>query len=588
VPDANVLNPFPTVIWSAGDYWNTAPDANDLDQLYQYSGNLWMEGNDVGFDQADNNAFQDFMQADFNGDILGSETIPITFHANVFPNLAQADFNTFNASFPDAFTPLSGGFSMADWNNGKSAMVGHIGTVSRKIIQGFSLDSLSSPVDQNKVVAYAMKWLSLASNLPPSTPTSLSCSGSTCQGSYADSISLTCAGSIDPEGDPLEYHLEANLSSVGSDWWDSNWNYRTPVTLTMSGSQTSFRTSIDIDSSIVSDPLFWNNVNSDFGDIRFVHNGVLLEYYRMVYGSDFASFWIEFDAAAGENVIDLYWGNSTATYDGRTNPTDFFLTGPQHLVDDFDDNLLTNWIIRSGSWMETNGILLRTGGSFSEDQITKDWLQQGSSFYIRAQARPTSTCPNTEIALTRDIDHSGPTYLDEFFGMNVDNACPSYLYARLDLDHSPSTQNTLNSNPQVNEDNKTEVLISRTGWMGAFIADANASPFVKATDWEDANHWYPYLSVGNHGGGPSEADEIYTGNAPNHAYDIYITFDAVQGVSIPSWQEIGTHSPSASLLWNTIPLGPQSNVSLRCRAIDTAGSGQYSAYYQTDQNISLN
>jgi hypothetical protein len=589
VPDANTLNAYPVVIWSAGDYWNTVLDANDLSALSSYTGSVWMEGNDVGFDHADDNAFISLTHSDFNGDILSvSETMPLVFNTLVFPSLSVSDFNFYNASFPDAFVPVNGGFSAGDWNNGKSALVGFIGESHRTLTQGFSLDSFSTPADQNKLVADGMKWLLLASNQSPTTPSSLQCNGSSCAGHYSNSISLACSGSVDPEGDSLSYSLEASLSSSSGEWWDGSWSHRIPITITMSGPQPSFRTSIDLDSSTLSDSVFWNTVKNDFGDVRFVKGGVLLDYYRPVHGSGFASYWVEFNATAGNNVIEMYFGNPAAVYDGRTNPTDFFLTGPQHLVDNFDDGDLSGWTTQAGSWQASGGYLQRTAGGLSTDQITRDWLQQGSSFYIRAQARPTSTCPNTEIALTRDLDHTGPTYLDEFFGMNADNACPNpFLNALTDLDHSPGAQKTL-SIGMVGEDNKTEVLISRTGYMMAFISDVNAAPYFKVVGWTDANHWYPYLSVGNHGGAPSEADEIYTGNAPNHAYDLNIFFGSSTGNTSSSWEEIGGHIPSASFTWDISRLGTQPLVSLRCRAIDASGSGKYSEYFTADQNISIN
>jgi hypothetical protein len=588
VPDANTLDDFPLIVWSSGDYWNTVLDANDMNALSSYAGSLWVEGNDVGFDHDGDASFVSLLHADYNQDILSAgDTIPLSFDASVFPN-QSGDFNTWNASFPDAFVPIDGGFSAADWNNGKSAIVGFIGENHRSLVQGFSLDSFSYAEDQNRLVSAGAAWLLLASNQSPSPPTTLTCNGSPCAGHYSNSIALACGGSMDPEGDLLSYSLEASLASAGSGWWDSSWVYRIPVTIGMTGSQPSFRTSIDIDPTIIQDTVFWNNVGSNFDDVRFVHNGVVLDYYRATHGTGYASFWVEFNAVEGNNVIDLYFGNPSAVYAGRSNPTDFFLTGPQHLVDDFDDQSLYGWTIRSGSWEEANGILRRTGGQLSEDQITKDWLQRGSSFYIRAKARPTSTCANTEIALTRDTDHSPPTYLDEFFGMNADNACPQYLYAYADLDHSSVAQTTGNTSLYVYEGTKNEVLISRTGWMGAFISDANASPFKKVAGWTDANHWYPYLSVGNSGGGPSEADEIYTGNAPNHAYDTGISFGPSTVSTVSSWQSIGNHDANASFTWNIAGLGTQTNVGLRCRSTDTLGSGEYSPYHYADQNIFIN
>lgn len=594
VPDLNVLAQYPLVVWSTGDYWSLVIDANDESVIRKYSGSLLFEGNDIAFDHRDDNLSYDILRVDMNHDVFSlSNAEQITLNSAIFPTLPLLDINFYYSSFADAVLPINNSFSAGEWSDATSALTLYSAPGTRTSFMGFSFDSINSSSDQNAFLVRLTEWLLLASNQPPSVPTNLLCNNATCSGNYSNSISLTCQGSVDPENDALTYHIETALPASSSNWFDPAWSHRIPIDINMSGAQANFRTSVDIDTSLITNPAFWSNIKSDFGDVRFVYNGALLKYYRPVFGDNtFASFWIEFDAVQGVNTIDMYFGNPSATYVGKNNPTEFFLTGPWHLVDDFDDGVLTNWTVRSGTWQEAGGILQRTGGASSEDQITKDWLQRGSSFYIRAQGRPTSSCVNTEIALTRDTSHAGPTYLDEYFGLSVDNACPAgYLYSRIDLDHSTGTLGSVGSNPLVMEDNKTEVLISRSGWTAAFIADAAATPFVKVPGWESMDHTFPYLSMANHGGPTSEADEIYTSNAPNHAYDVGLTFGNIQtpssGGSI-SWQEIGTHAENASYIWNVSALGTHSNVGLRCRAIDYAGSGQYSPYYTVDQNISIN
>lgn len=593
-PSSSTLNQFPLVIWSTGDYWSQVIDANDEVSIRNYAGSILFEGNDIAFDHADDAFSFDVLRVDMNHDVFSLSGVErVTLNSSIFPSLSFVDVNFYHSSFADAVTPINGSFSSGEWPDGNSAVTLFSAPAQRTAFMGFALDSISTLADQNSYTTQLVSWLLQAANLSASAPTSITCNGATCTGNYSNTISLACAGSIDPEGDTLTYSLESALSSGSSNWWNAAYSHRVPITIAMSGDQNNFRTSIDLDSTTFPNPAFWSTVQSNFGDVRFVHNGVELKYYRPVYGNGtFASFWVEFDAVSGNNTIDMYFGNPSVAYVGKNNPTEFFLTNGMHLVDDFDDGVLTNWNVRSGTWQESGGILQRTGGASSEDQITKDWLQRGSSFYIRAQGRPTNACVNTEIALTRDTYHAGPTYLDEFFGLSVDNACPNgYLYAQVDTDHSPLTQNTGNSNPQVLEDNKTEVLISRTGWMGAFISDSNASAFKKVMGWESMDHTFPYLSVANHGGQPVEADEIYTSNAPNHAYDLNLSFGNIQTPSSggsSAWQEIGTHAAGNAFAWDINTLATQSNVGLRCRAIDLGGSAQYSPYYTHDQNISLN
>ena len=53
------------------------------------------------------------------------------------------------------------------------------------------------------------------------------------------------------------------------------------------------------------------------------------------------------------------------------------------------------------------------------------------------------------------------------------------------------------------------------------------------------------------------------------------------------WRDIGNHSSSASLLWDIHNISQQSNVSLRCRAIDLLGSNTYSSYYAPSMNLTI-
>gem|GEM_PF-4163599 len=53
------------------------------------------------------------------------------------------------------------------------------------------------------------------------------------------------------------------------------------------------------------------------------------------------------------------------------------------------------------------------------------------------------------------------------------------------------------------------------------------------------------------------------------------------------WETIGNHSEASAFLWNLSGITPQSNVDLRCRAIDLAGSNNYSTYYDPPINLTI-
>ncbi len=54
-----------------------------------------------------------------------------------------------------------------------------------------------------------------------------------------------------------------------------------------------------------------------------------------------------------------------------------------------------------------------------------------------------------------------------------------------------------------------------------------------------------------------------------------------------SWSSIGSHSDSSIFDWNVSELGEQSNIDLKCRAIDLEGSNTYSDYYAPNVSLSV-
>lgn len=54
-----------------------------------------------------------------------------------------------------------------------------------------------------------------------------------------------------------------------------------------------------------------------------------------------------------------------------------------------------------------------------------------------------------------------------------------------------------------------------------------------------------------------------------------------------TWNSIGNHTQSSQLVWNISSISGQSNISLRCRAIDLFGSNTYSAYYNPSMSLKI-
>ncbi|QQR92508.1 MAG: DUF2341 domain-containing protein [Candidatus Iainarchaeum archaeon] len=276
VPSANLLNQFPMVIWSVGDYWSNAIDGNDVAAIQQYNGNVWFEGNDIGFDQHDSNFLSDYFGVDLNRDIfVPSGVTQLSINPLIsIPGFSYLDLNLTYSSFPDAFDPLAGAISIWDWNNGGSAMTLFGDNNQARLLMGFALDSISSSTMQQLLVGGGMIALAPPTNNPPSIPTGILCNNASCiDGNYTGVLGLACTGSVDPENDPITYSLESRVGSgVPSPglqpWWDINWGHKIPITLTnlQSVPLNNYRANIQLN-GIGAD--FWNNLDSNGNCLRF-------------------------------------------------------------------------------------------------------------------------------------------------------------------------------------------------------------------------------------------------------------------------------------------------------------------------------
>ncbi len=286
IPSLNELNAFPLVVWSAGDYWNQALDENDFAVLQQYTGNVWIEGNDIGFDHADDNAFTAFMQADFNRDILPMGMVRLNLpQFSIYGDVPFVDLNLSNSSFPDAFTPLQNSVSFADWNANQSALCANDNSASRKIISGFSVDSIQNPSERQKFVSNTTKWLLAGGNQSPTTPTVLLCNNASCEdGNYSGVMDIQCSGSTDPENDSIFYGLEVGLEDAnsinlgGAGWWDSNWNYRIPLVIQNNSSdvvlaQYTIKTELDLQNLVTTGKLL-----PSLQDLRIINQNQSIDF----------------------------------------------------------------------------------------------------------------------------------------------------------------------------------------------------------------------------------------------------------------------------------------------------------------------
>ena len=124
VPSIEDLNSHKLIIWSAGDYWNTAIDDSDMNLLSQYNGNIIVEGSDIALDHYNDTFIEEKFHTGLNKDlIISNETILILNSGHpVMENISGLELNYSVTNYPDSLNPINASWA-ANWSDGGSAIV---------------------------------------------------------------------------------------------------------------------------------------------------------------------------------------------------------------------------------------------------------------------------------------------------------------------------------------------------------------------------------------------------------------------------------------------------------------------------------
>jgi len=141
-------------------------------------------------------------------------------------------------------------------------------------------------------------------------------------------------------------------------WYDSNWFYRKPITITNSGSElTDYQVLVTVDTASL---ISANKMQSDCDDIRFADSsGTELPYWiESGCNSSSTKIWVKVNSIPnGDSTIYLYYGNQSASAASNGDNTfEFF--------DDFSGASLdiSKWTVVSGSAEVSGGILTVKNG----------------------------------------------------------------------------------------------------------------------------------------------------------------------------------------------------------------------------------
>lgn len=58
--------------------------------------------------------------------------------------------------------------------------------------------------------------MTIGTNEPPTTPTSITCNGGSCNNTFSDSVDINCSGSTDSDGDDITYTIDVSMNKTGS------------------------------------------------------------------------------------------------------------------------------------------------------------------------------------------------------------------------------------------------------------------------------------------------------------------------------------------------------------------------------------
>ena len=155
-PSNSYLEPYPAVIWSRGDYFGNRFNDSVMNALVGYSGNLLFEGADIGFDG--NNALFNSFGAEFSRDIIlrNSTKLQLSNHS-LLSGVGELEINDTLSPYPDSAKIITAE-NVADWGDGKAAIVAYQIGNKRKVYLGFSIDAVTDENARKQIVVNAMNW----------------------------------------------------------------------------------------------------------------------------------------------------------------------------------------------------------------------------------------------------------------------------------------------------------------------------------------------------------------------------------------------------------------------------------------------
>ena len=418
--------------------------------------------------------------------------------------------------------------------------------------------------------------LRLLTNQQPTTPTNITCNGGSCNNSFGQSITVNCSGSTDADNDTITYVIDAallnnttvqnttdfqylnntqnytNVSTTCSDSVVAAANYEFYSLWTIPGSGNVTLTALNFwqgDTSLstteqVRMALYLNNTTSNLISEIVTINGTG------------ASAW------TGKNLttpitIELgkvYWVGieSTATYNMARDESANCAT--------YLPNAVTLYITPVSGGLDSTVPV----GSNSANHL----IIPGITYVPQNQ--------NTDWKTYNDIDS------------NYSNIVQIDVKVEIDSYNPAASVNFSTTKPDI----QLEVYNS-THWVAIGNFSLSTSYTGSALNTTNANFTLSTINSAILTAWKDSSNQDIRIRGINMDYYNATIFDEINTTNIwvsingRAWSTIGNHTNGSTYGWDISAIQSQTDVSLRCKAIDINGSNTYSAYYSPTMNMTL-
>ncbi|MFC1697127.1 LamG-like jellyroll fold domain-containing protein, partial [Nanoarchaeota archaeon] len=425
--------------------------------------------------------------------------------------------------------------------------------------------SQCSFADSNRSITMA------ASNMPPTDPTSLTCDGEDCNGSFYPNVILNCSGSTDAENNSIDYTIEASYFDV-----------------------------ITSDNKLPSLVEIISNYN-------FIEQDQLTDAFTDLSSWTNGGAWVSYTGTAAAQCSA--GGGCT---EANANLT---LTNAIDLSNCVPGSAWFSFTIQEEGALETDDCLYfalsSDGTTFSSQQeifcddsptpdnnITIESQYFTDSFKIRFRANPGAWETATEYGMIDDL----LVHCDIYQASNQTNSSYESI---LNINDPYDEINNISIKIEVDSFNPEASVIQSTSDPDLMLEMYNGTEYIEIgnfnlpatytsttldttnnnftlstsdssilTAWETAaNQDIRIKSIGLDFYNTTVKDKInYT--------SVWVTFDG------KNWHNIGQHDNVSTLDWYVANITEQSDIDLRCHATDPDGSNLYSGYYDPLYNLS--